>query len=71
LVPASIKALGAECHVIGEVVRMVIPEESQEVALDALRGARLRLISVTPVRMSLEDYFLAQLAPEKAEAVTR
>jgi ABC-2 type transport system ATP-binding protein len=71
LVPASIKALGAEYHVIGDVVRMVIPEESQEVALDALRGARLRLISVTPVRMSLEDYFLAQLAPEKAEAVTR
>jgi hypothetical protein len=57
--------------VIGEVVRMVIPEESQEIALDALRHERLRLISVTPVRMSLEDYFLAQLAPEKAEAVTR
>jgi ABC-2 type transport system ATP-binding protein len=71
LVPPGIKALGAECHVIGDVVRMVIPEESQEVALDALRRERLRLISVTPVRMSLEDYFLAQLAPEKAEAVTR
>jgi hypothetical protein len=56
--------------VIGDVVRMVIPEESQDVALDALRRERLRLISVTPVRMSLEDYFLAQLRPDKAEAVT-
>jgi ABC-2 type transport system ATP-binding protein len=71
LVPSGIKTLGAEYHVIGDVVRIVIPEESQEVALDALRRERLRLISVTPVRMSLEDYFLAQLAPDKAEAVTR
>jgi ABC-2 type transport system ATP-binding protein len=71
LVPASIKTLGAEYHVIGDVVRIVIPEESQEVALDVLRRERLRLVSVTPVRMSLEDYFLAQLAPDKTEAVTR
>ncbi len=68
-VPAAIRVLGAEWHVVGETVRAVIPEENQDAALDILRRERLRLISVTPVRMSLEDYFLAQLSPA-AEAVT-
>jgi hypothetical protein len=31
----------------------------------------LRLVSVTPVRTSLEDYFMAQLKPEVKEVVTR
>jgi ABC-2 type transport system ATP-binding protein len=63
-VPSGIKALGADCHVAGDTMRMVIPEESQEMALDAVRHERLRLISVTPVRMSLEDYFVAQLGED-------
>src|SRR6516225_3012987 len=57
LVPASLKALKAECHLIGDTVRAVLPEENQEAAIDALRRERLRLISLTPVRASLEDYF--------------
>jgi ABC-2 type transport system ATP-binding protein len=60
-VPVAIRALGAECHVAGETMRVVIPEEGQDAVLDALRRERLRLISVTPVRMSLEEYFVAQL----------
>jgi len=36
--------------------------------LDALRRERLRLISLTPVRVSLEDYFVAQVKPEQANA---
>ena len=60
-VPAAIQALGAECHFAGDTIRVVIPEEKQDVALEALRRERLRLISVTPVRVSLEDYFVAQL----------
>ena len=42
-------------------MRAVIAEESQDTALEAVRRERLRLISVTPVRMSLEDYFMTQL----------
>ena len=48
------KRLGAECHVTGDTVRAVFPEESQEVAVDALRRERLRLVSLVPVRTSLE-----------------
>jgi ABC-2 type transport system ATP-binding protein len=59
--PAVFKTLGAECHTAGDTTRAVIAEESQDAALEALRRERLRLISVTPVRMSLEDYFMTQL----------
>jgi ABC-2 type transport system ATP-binding protein len=61
-VPAALKSLGAECHFAGETIRVVIAEENQDMALDALRRERARLISVTPVRTSLEDYFIAQLS---------
>ena len=60
-IPAALGALAAECHVAGDTVRAVLPAGQQEPALDALRRERLRLISVTPVRISLEEYFVAQL----------
>src|SRR5438477_5467779 len=59
--PAAFKPMGAECHTAGDTMRAVIAEENQDTALEALRRERLRLISVTPVRMSLEDYFMTQL----------
>ncbi len=61
--PASLRALGADCHITGDTVRAVLPEQNQDAALDALRRERLRLIAVIPVRTSLEDYFVAQLKP--------
>jgi ABC-2 type transport system ATP-binding protein len=61
IVPAAFKTLGAECHTAGDTTRSVIDEQNQDAALEALRRERLRLISVTPVRMSLEDYFMTQL----------
>src|SRR5947209_3400892 len=60
-VPASIKALGAECHVTGDTVRAVLSEESQDLVLDALRRERLHLISLVPVRTTLEQYFVEKL----------
>ena len=69
-IPAAIKALGAEAHVLGEIVRAVLAEDKQDAALDILRREGLRLISVNPVRTSLEDYFIAQLSPAEQEAVT-
>src|SRR5438445_5940747 len=65
-VPASMKTLGAECHITGETVRAVISEAQQDAAIEALRREGLRLISLTPVRMSLEDYFVQQLKPAEA-----
>ena len=61
-VPAAIQAMGAECHVAGDTIRVVVAEENQDAALEALRRERTRLISVTPVRTSLEEYFIAQLS---------
>jgi ABC-2 type transport system ATP-binding protein len=60
-VPAALKALGAECHVTGDTVRAVISEESQDLAMDALRRERLRLVSLVPVRTTLEQYFVEKL----------
>jgi len=60
-VPASIKALGAECHVSGDTVRAVLSEESQDLAVDALRRERLHLVSLVPVRTTLEQYFVEKL----------
>jgi len=60
-VPASMKALGAECHITGDTVRAVLDENQQDSAIDALRRERIRLIAITPVRTSLEEYFVAKL----------
>jgi len=68
VVPASLRALGAECHVTGDTVRAIVSEANQDASIEALRRERLRLISVTPVRTSLEDYFMQKLQP--AEATT-
>jgi ABC-2 type transport system ATP-binding protein len=59
--PASMKALGAECHVTGDTVRAIISETQQDAAIDALRREGLRLIALTPVRTSLEAYFVEKL----------
>ena len=61
VIPASMKALGAECHVTGDTVRAVIAESQQDAAIDALRRERQRLIAITPVRTSLEAYFFEKL----------
>ena len=60
-VPASIKALGAECHVSGDRVRAVIADTQQDAAIDTLRRERLRLIAIVPLRTSLEAYFVEKL----------
>jgi len=67
-VPPALRALGAECHVTGETVRAILSEANQDAAIEALRRERLRLISVTPVRTSLEDYFMQKLQPVAAQS---
>lgn len=68
--PASMKALGAECHVTGETVRAVLPENQRDAAIDALRRERLRLIAITPLRTSLESYFVEKLQQSGTTAGT-
>jgi ABC-2 type transport system ATP-binding protein len=67
-VPASIKALGAECHVTADRVRAIIDERQQDAVIDALRRERQRLIAITPVRTSLEAYFVEKLQRAETSA---
>jgi ABC-2 type transport system ATP-binding protein len=64
-IPPSLKALGGEIHMTGETVRAILLEEKQDAALEALRREHLHLISLTPVRTSLEDYFATQVKPAR------
>jgi len=65
-IPASMKSLGAECHVTGDTVRAVLGENQQDAAIDALRRDRIRLIAITPLRTSLEAYFVEKLQHPQA-----
>jgi ABC-2 type transport system ATP-binding protein len=69
-VPASIKALGAECHVTGDRVRAIIAESQQDAVIDSLRREGQRLIAITPVRTSLEAYFVEKLRRAETTAGT-
>jgi ABC-2 type transport system ATP-binding protein len=55
------KAQGLECHVVGETVRAIVPEADVDRVIDTLRKQQARLIAITPMRTTLEDYFLAKL----------
>jgi ABC-2 type transport system ATP-binding protein len=65
----QLSALGARCHATGDVVRAVLPERSLDAALEVLRKSQARLTSVTPVRATLEDYFLARIGETKPNEV--
>jgi ABC-2 type transport system ATP-binding protein len=69
-IPAGLRSLAVETRVSGETVRAIVEEEHQEVTLEMLRRDHIRLISMNPVRASLEDYFVQKLrAPDLAEAM--
>ena len=62
----AITALGAECAEAGDIIRAVVDQKSLHAALDIIRNNKARLISVNPVRTSLEDYFVSRLSqPEE------
>lgn len=60
-------SLGAEASVSGDMVNAVLPEEQQDAALEVLRRERLKLISLTPVRRSLEEYYIQKLRPAEGQ----
>jgi len=67
-VPVPLKTLAMECHLTSDTVRAMLPEANQDAAIDALRREGLCIISVIPVRTSLEDYFVRKLKPSQAAA---
>ncbi len=70
---AALKAMG-EVHVTGDVARVVIAEAQLDGVIDAIRAGRGRVISVTPLRATLEEYFVQKTADpghEKEPVATR
>lgn len=68
-VPTALAGLGAESRISGNVVNAVVPDENQEPALDLLRRERIQLISLNPVRSSLEEYYVQKLQTESRKGV--
>ncbi len=66
----ALGTLGHELHITGETIRATLSQEDLDAAIDAIRRAQGRLLSVTPVRASLEDFFLEHIEHSRAE-VTR
>src|SRR5439155_1450948 len=46
--PASLRALGADCHVTEDTVRAVLPEDKTDVAIEILRSERFTPCSHAP-----------------------
>jgi ABC-2 type transport system ATP-binding protein len=63
---ATVSGLLSESNVVGEVVRAVVRGPDMDLLLEKLRHAQARLISVTPLRGTLEDYFLAHTTETEA-----
>jgi ABC-2 type transport system ATP-binding protein len=59
---SALSAMSVESHISADTVRAIVPEEKLDAAIDVLRRSQARLIAVTPVRATLEDYFVAKLA---------
>jgi ABC-2 type transport system ATP-binding protein len=64
-VPLELTRLGVEARVNGDMVNAVLDEEKQDAALEILRREQIRLISLTPVRSSLEEYYVQKLRPRE------
>jgi len=67
--PAALLSLGAEARVSGDMVSAILTEELQEAALEILRREHTKLISLTPVRGSLEEFYIQKLQPAESKGV--
>jgi len=58
----AMQGMGCDCRTSGDVIRALVSVSQMDSAIDTIRRHRARLISLTPVRASLEDYFLDRLS---------
>jgi ABC-2 type transport system ATP-binding protein len=63
---AAVTALLSESHVTGDTVRGTVTSEMLDTLLEKLRQQHARLISVTPLHGTLEEYFLARTKETEA-----
>lgn len=61
----SVSSYTLESHLTGNTVRSVISAESLDPVLDRLRQQHARLISVTPLHGTLEQYFLSKTSDQE------
>jgi ABC-2 type transport system ATP-binding protein len=64
---ASVTDLVSDTHTTGDTVRGTVQSADLDRLLEKLRQQRARLISVTPINRTLEDYFLAQTREKEEE----
>jgi ABC-2 type transport system ATP-binding protein len=64
-VPAALTHLGVDARVSGDMVNAVLDEDKQDAALEILRRENIRLISLAPVRSSLEEYYVQNMRPRE------
>jgi hypothetical protein len=66
---AAFSNILAETHITGETVRGTVQNDDLDRLLEKLRQQRARLVSVTPLHGTLEDYFLSKT--REKETATR
>ena len=65
----AIDQLGGKAHATGDIYRAVLKEDKMDAAIDVLRRSGSKLISITPVRVTLEQFFLEKLEDEEPTAI--
>jgi ABC-2 type transport system ATP-binding protein len=65
---AAVAKYVADSHVTGDTVRATVSTPELDLLLEKLRQHRARLVSVTPLHGTLEEYFLAKTAEEAVRA---
>ena len=63
---AKVASLLVDSHVTGDIVRGTVPSSDLDRMLEKLRQENARLVSVTPLHGTLEDYFLANTTEKEA-----
>jgi ABC-2 type transport system ATP-binding protein len=67
----AVSQLVLQHHETGDTVRATVQSSDLDRVLEKLREQRARLISVTPVQRTLEEYFLAKTREEEKEVVPK
>lgn len=65
----AVAAISAECKLHGQTVRVTLPVAQLDRALEIIRIGHGQIISVTPVRNTLEDYFIQKIGEKPMSAV--
>jgi ABC-2 type transport system ATP-binding protein len=64
----AVSTLVMDSHVTGDTVRVTVAANTLDMLLDQLRQQRGKLVSVTPLHGSLEEYFLSKTSEEETVA---